>query len=49
MEDVEHLGLKLFIFPASMACGSLQPSIVAATANIEQLAHTAYLESALVL
>jgi len=49
MEDVEHLGLKLFIFAASMACRSLLPSIVAATANIEQLAHTAYLESALVL
>ena len=49
MEDVEHLGLKLFIFAASMACRSLLPSIVAAAANIEQLAHAAYFESALVL
>lgn len=48
-EDVEYPGLKLFIFPASTTCGPLQPSIVAATANIEQLAHAAYFESALVL
>ena len=49
VENVEDLGLKFLIFSASTACRTLQPSIVATTANIEQLAHAAYFESAFVV
>ena len=49
MENIEDLGPKFLIFSASAACGTLQPSIVATTANIEQMAHAAYFESALVV
>jgi len=49
IKNIEYLGLKLFVFLAPTALGTFEPSVVAATAHIEQAAHKAYFECALVL
>jgi hypothetical protein len=49
MKNIEYLGLKFFVFLAPAAFGTFEPGIVAATADMEESAHEAYFECALVL
>jgi hypothetical protein len=45
---IEYFGLKLLVFLGPTAFGAFEPNIIAATADMEQSAHEAYLECAFV-